>query len=320
MLQSLRGRHVVFIGDSLSRYMYLVLAHFLVRDEWPEDPPFSPGNSAKDRTRRMHESVCFEKSWPPPPGLGNYSLWNAFYNGSNRLLQPYELCDCYRRLGSSGMSPYRDFTENRFLEKAGVRISFFTQIQSPAWQLHGHTPPGSHEEMRARLSCGTGACSEEPSWRMSLTDFAARALPALGATDVVFNAGHFWYPGSQPQLMAQLFGAMANATAGRGRAVWRTTTATDRWIWSNKRGATSMTGGPLASESTNRLARSRGLDVVDLQSVTKQLKQLPKNDAMNAWVVEKKPTHCHFFCAPYRELVLLIISALVDPPAPPARR
>ena len=33
----LADRHLLFYGDSLSRYLYLTLAHFLVHDEWPRD-------------------------------------------------------------------------------------------------------------------------------------------------------------------------------------------------------------------------------------------------------------------------------------------
>ena len=64
MRRCLRGRHLLFSGDSISRYLYLSLATFLVSGVWPADGPLLAGEP----------SVCHERS---------------FYHGESRSLQPW---------------------------------------------------------------------------------------------------------------------------------------------------------------------------------------------------------------------------------------
>ena len=67
----LAGRHLVFIGDSISRYMYLALASFLVSGRWPEDAPLAAGNM----------SLCHEATWKAAAKALNRSAdpWNVYF-------------------------------------------------------------------------------------------------------------------------------------------------------------------------------------------------------------------------------------------------
>jgi hypothetical protein len=69
----LRGKHLVFLGDSVTRYQYLALVYSIRRNKWV---------SSTDR-----------------PGIfrtKSYDSWQAFLNTTNALLLPYEWCDCHR--------------------------------------------------------------------------------------------------------------------------------------------------------------------------------------------------------------------------------
>lgn len=68
-----RNLRLAFIGDSLTRYMYLSLAHFLRWGYWEKDEDF-----------------------PSMVQKRQYGSWDAFFNFTKSKLAPYEQCDCWR--------------------------------------------------------------------------------------------------------------------------------------------------------------------------------------------------------------------------------
>jgi hypothetical protein len=72
-LPHVSGLRVAFIGDSLTRYMYLSLATYLRRGRWI--------------TKKDVPNILEEKQ---------FNGWNLFYNYSKNSLQPNEQCDCFR--------------------------------------------------------------------------------------------------------------------------------------------------------------------------------------------------------------------------------
>lgn len=75
-LANRRNIRVAFIGDSISRYMYLALAAYLKDGEWYPDG--------------MEPSVLMQGPFKATGG------WPAFYHFSNEYLRPFETCDCIR--------------------------------------------------------------------------------------------------------------------------------------------------------------------------------------------------------------------------------
>jgi hypothetical protein len=71
--------NIVIIGDSLSRYGYLSLVYFLRWGRWFE-PTLEKSNLMDERSFKS---------------LFHDDAFGEFYFQSSRLLQPYELCDCY---------------------------------------------------------------------------------------------------------------------------------------------------------------------------------------------------------------------------------
>ncbi len=73
-LQCLRNRHILLLGDSVTRYQYMSLASLLHR--------------AYPRDIRGSGRVCM-------PGQC-WSGWREFYLETSRAFEGKELCDCYR--------------------------------------------------------------------------------------------------------------------------------------------------------------------------------------------------------------------------------
>jgi hypothetical protein len=72
-LPHISGLRVAFVGDSLTRYMYLSLAAYLRRGRWVDDTDVP--------------NILEEK---------RFGDWNLFYNYTNNYFQPHEQCDCFR--------------------------------------------------------------------------------------------------------------------------------------------------------------------------------------------------------------------------------
>jgi hypothetical protein len=84
-----RNLRLAFIGDSISRYMYLRLAHYLRWGYW--------------ETNETIPSIVVEKQ---------HGSWNAFYNNSKLKLSPFEECDCWRNTTNS--TNFTHMYENRY--------------------------------------------------------------------------------------------------------------------------------------------------------------------------------------------------------------
>jgi hypothetical protein len=85
-LPHISGLRVAFVGDSLTRYMYLSLAAYLRQGRWVDE---------KDVPNILEEK--------------QFGGWSEFYNYTNNYFQPYEQCDCFRPEGR-----VRKTIENRY--------------------------------------------------------------------------------------------------------------------------------------------------------------------------------------------------------------
>jgi len=83
MLEQLRDKMVVFVGDSTTRYQYLNLVYFLNRKKWV--PPYLTDPE-------LSGSVCQMHSFPKIGG------WDVFNEATNSGLHGNEMCDCFRSL------------------------------------------------------------------------------------------------------------------------------------------------------------------------------------------------------------------------------
>jgi hypothetical protein len=114
--QFLHGQHLIMIGDSLTRYLYVSLTYALKYNRFNIDT--------------IRPNIVKEKEWP---------TWFSYYNGTTTILEP-ELCDCYRH--DSGKIPGTVNVENRYYfdYQYNFNISFFQywgESVQGHWQDHG---------------------------------------------------------------------------------------------------------------------------------------------------------------------------------------
>lgn len=211
--------HVVFVGDSVSRFFFVSLVHFLHTGSWmPID-----GLPPSDATR----------AWVPPPTPDTPEPvldLLAYQLATSARLGGHEVCDCHVGLRH---------IEARYYQEAGVALSFVAffshrysvLLHDPTW-LNVSCAEGPPCK---QAGCAVGNCSADASPAAALLELeqpeALDALPALLAADLlVLNAGiHDAF--DRPEDMAQLQrlaaqGSAAGAWGGGGRrdirGAWRT--------------------------------------------------------------------------------------------------
>jgi hypothetical protein len=234
----------MFIGDSVTRYQYLNLAHFVATGEWD-----SPADLPNENKRRFGD-------------------WARFHAETNCRLGGREVCDCYRN-GSDLAS----VVENRYFEDpAGVRLSFFIVHADQPFRQHALprlnvTCNGAFPDRYATLCrfarraapcaqafCAPGACrprrleDTEPGEYLQHRGAGgpqpagslAALVRALLQSDVVVNAGLHWRDGAASRFTVDSVRARLQAEAealrragAAARLHWKTTTAVrDGWPFS----------------------------------------------------------------------------------------
>ena len=150
----LRGRHLVFIGDSVTRYQYLNLAQRLTHGNW----------------------TAFHGSGQPlSEAEGKFRSWPRFMATTNRRMGGYEVCECFRDAKVRSWQ-----LENRFYHHPalGIRLSFFYMGPMGATRYHAlallNVSCGDH--------CGCGGCVPDAACGLheeatALNHFSPAATP-----------------------------------------------------------------------------------------------------------------------------------------------
>lgn len=189
-------RSVALVGDSLTRYQYLNLVHFLANGEW-------------------------ESPEPPNERERSHGSWEQFYATTNARMGGHEVCDCYR-----DQDRLETIVEHRYFIDGDVRVSYR--------QAFGARYPVAFHDLAALnvSSCESGRCAQglcRPGFCRSAENKGPLHAPGVLAglvrsfptTDVFVNAGHWWPEGMDAAVL------IAEAKNGpRGTAFhWKTTTA-----------------------------------------------------------------------------------------------
>ena len=215
------GAHIVFMGDSVTRYQWLALATSFRRGS-ELDPAEFP-------------SSANEQEWPN---------WKLFFNGTNNRLEPHGRCDCFRSdarpLGSK-------IVENRYFWLPGRLNLTYIQVLGQArnkadnWNKAvklpivgswAPTPPLDDERNRAGLR-------EEfaPAWQLNWTETIERVVGALRPppTVLILNCGLWGSPDKE-----DLTELRAAAKRAAPRVLWKTTTTqsssagSTKWVPNDK--------------------------------------------------------------------------------------
>jgi hypothetical protein len=211
--QCLIGRRISFVGDSLTRYQYLNLVHFITHGTWYSSyPPFE------------HEPL--------------WNSWLEFYQGTTARLTTKngiscEKCDCYRN-PSDTLS-----RENRYYENSelNLTISYFQHsvgISKRGMDYNSLTLSNCREGLGCtQASCSPGNCMKTHWIANDHIDLLKHAALTLHPDTVIFNSG-IWHRLNNPHdegftsperindliMLAQIMPAF-----GVQRFIWKTTTA-----------------------------------------------------------------------------------------------
>lgn len=213
-----RGHHLVFMGDSLTRYQYLSLVYGL-RHGRPLEAPHIGG----DTLRRYvgTSNPLLERTWPS---------WQEFYDGGSDGLAPYEVCDCFR-------ADKKRIFENRYYwdPTCDVAVTYIEVFDTQ--HVWGHLAPQGLSSQRpepkafdeaferVRLDGSLASQLERSDWMLSWIDAIdniVRRLPPRLPTVVVLNMG-WWHRFGADEIgfVRDLRRAALKVTQC---AVWKTTT------------------------------------------------------------------------------------------------
>ena len=218
--QCLKGNHILFLGDSVTRYMYISLVTFLSANNW--------GSRISHSTNAKY------------PRNAN-KTWSEYFYQTNKLLNhdglSFELCDCYREdIKFSLSDPH--FIENRYYRIYGdgdndsepVQVSYiqyygpahmrgrssFTKnaprdckgyrrflnvigyAACPMGKLKGTTLPYVNNLVPIQGNCSKSLLSPSPAFKLDYPqlwddfsgNFERKLLSILKVTNIILNLGH----------------------------------------------------------------------------------------------------------------------------------
>ena len=145
----LHNRHVVLIGGSLTRYMYLNLVNYLETGEWiPREHPYSEagkqwGSWTKFYEVSTHIGASFDAFLHVAVDLHSW-----FVQGTNARLHGNEYCDCFRQDGQ----PPEAILENRYYvnREQNIRVTYI-QLFRHEWGMRGHNLTWLGDPLAGRL-------------------------------------------------------------------------------------------------------------------------------------------------------------------------
>ena len=245
----LKGKSILFIGDSLTRYQYLNLVHYIATDKWSSTKP-------RNEIEIEHES------------------WTAFYKTTTSR-NIYEKCDCYR---SSSKPNLKHIVENRYFEYNNIKITYmqyFTRengikFHDLKWLSSACLPTG---KFSCQTGCKPGYCEQEIGIFKYLGDILApgvfeEIIEQVNATDIILNVGlHYngWLgvvgmPSSLGNISRQIESSKKNQKI---KFHWKTTTKPKI---SNLRIQEEL-------NAAENLKSNHGWKVFDLWNITNSLSQ-----------------------------------------------
>ena len=206
------GEHIVFMGDSLTRYQWLALAASFHRRVELSD--------------QEYPSLVKEREW---------RHWMPFYNGSTDALMPNSRCDCHRTfarpVGSKTVENRYFWMErppsngrggrsgrNAHAARQLLNLSF-VQVLTPE-TIFGHwTPTGANSDERLR----EGIHPEfAPRWRMNWLQVMREVVAKLQPPPTVLLLNMGLWSGPPNASYAAELARVAHSIAPR--VVWKTTT------------------------------------------------------------------------------------------------
>ena len=179
------GTHLVLIGDSTMRYLYVTLALALAQgvDRFNAtlvDRAFLNGSKFRGVPWNAH-------TWSSGRSGAGYM---TFYSRIRRLLMKanpdaVEWCDGYRREDDSGKPRFSNTWDHHYFSLRGVNLTYISNYGALATK--GVWWPGESDERRT-VHDGPGRTSA--AWTLqSVQQIVESLLPLLTSTHVIFHTG-----------------------------------------------------------------------------------------------------------------------------------
>lgn len=236
--------HVVFVGDSVSRLLYISLVHFLHTGSWSAVDGGVPSDSPKHWSK---DGVSID--------------FPAYFRGVAARLDGAEICDC-------NLDP--SHVENRYFAAHGLRLSYATFFKR-AFPLVFHDPAWLNASCGAdsctQAGCVPGMCAAPDARRFEVAGLhALDSLTSLLLPDtLILNVGVHEPPGAWED--DETIAALTDLTATvRETAPLRTSAAlADAWsrVKSGSKAVPAAgTAAPPATETaegSSAFAERRGL-------------------------------------------------------------
>jgi hypothetical protein len=171
---------IIFMGDSVTRYQYLNLVHYLEHGTWNTDPSKSK----------------------PSENAQKFESWTEYYQITNQRLGGHEICDCHRKQrGPGDWSVHNTTVENRYYNDGDIKIAYM-QVFGPNQLVQMHSVSllniSSCNQSRCVQSlCQPGACA--PS--ILPVDYVGtflqpgvfqRMAGSVPSSHIFLNAGLWW--------------------------------------------------------------------------------------------------------------------------------
>lgn len=217
MVSCLTGQRLVFIGDSVMRYQYLSLVHFLETGSWgPRLVDLQEIQGASGVGKALPQSISVDYSLAH--GQAGKTNYDAFYRKSNEMLYGNERCDC--GTAESGRNENRHYHNKQL----GVSVSFYF--------VNGHLPIHGNA---SSTSCMSGAC-DGVKWKYhSFEKFLRYEVQQLRPTSLLINVGIGWSRDDYQSFALNatwwrgILDTARTLVPPSGRVLVRTTTAMAPW-------------------------------------------------------------------------------------------
>lgn len=311
----LRGRHLFFVGDSVTRYLVVTLVHFLERGEWPERLLRTAERCRKGpRTEACGTgpNIGSEHDW----SLGSVRGWPRMLStigggDDGSLFRGRVECLCARDDGLKARADGSSRTVQNVIYRSAHGVNV-TAIEESGWKgtepLQGWTPTGCADRGACRLPLAAHARNvaranaDDYDWVAPVVEALEGPLKTLypDVTDAFYNRG-LWGPVKDPKAV---FEALRGLTRPGGRCFWRGTTASSR---------------SRDEADVREAAFKKGCETFDAQLMTKAFEELlfkfPFPPAPEIALRERKDVYTdlvHFMPWVYEEVNNLLLNVLCN--------
>ena len=268
---SLQNKKIVFIGDSVTRYQYLNLIHFIEFGYWNSGP----------------RHVELQKEWPS---------WKEFFDLGRSRFHGREICDCLRE--DSEEWTKKSPRENRyyFHETSKLHVIYFSWMPPIALELNRTVI----DNLKTNTSGGMTSSIYNAHINMTrsyfnLNRFLLAEVLSLSPDFVIVNQGIWRYGFENLANGSNLIDFAEALKLSSKVSIWKVTTASMYWRYVRP-----------ASDVHNNLfletLKKHGILIFDAYNITASLTGRARENFVD---------HVHFYPHVYRVLNLELLSIIL---------